>query len=212
MQPTPPMDSAPTQPTTEPNFNWSQPQADQSTFTPPSGQPAMSPYPAQPEPTMTPPEPAQVQVDTPAMQGEPAPTDLSHLVSPTSEAPSYTPPISQPETLVAPTSGATDVPNIPTDDHHSEGIPKWVIGVAVGLLLAVAGASAYFILGIGKTPTETSVPATTQQQTLTTPPVIQQETQPTPDTNPIVQTIPSPTPAVTGTKQASSAADLLRRR
>lgn len=133
---------------------------------------------------------------------EQAPTDLSHLVDETAGV--YTPPVTQPETLVVPTNGSTpDVPNIPNQGEG--GIPKWVIGVGAGLLLAVIGASTYFILGIGRGEEQTtSLPATTTQQ-LSAPPA----SAPTPTT----QSSPAGFGTFDETKtQATSAADLLRQR
>lgn len=146
---------------------------------------------------------------------EPAPSDLSHLVNaseeinPAGQEPAI--PLAQPETLVPGGVGTgTEIPNVPTEETH-KNFPKWIIGVGVGLLLAVAGASAYFILGIGKTPPPASIPATTTQENTIAPPVIQ----PT-----VVPTIAIPTaspsagvslPGGSGT-QATSAADLLRQR
>ncbi len=141
---------------------------------------------------------------------EPAPTDLSHLVDPNSQGvPVYTPPISQPETLVAPptSDNTSEVPNIPTEGSGG-GIPKWVIGLGLGLLLAVVGASAYFILGIGKTPQPQSTPATTTAppQQLTTPPVNTRTSPSATGSAGFEELGTSPTPA------ATSAADLLKQR
>lgn len=153
-------------------------------------------------------QPSQTEIPIyPGAQTEPAPSDLSHLVNPTEVSTQGAPTVAQPETLVSSPNGATDVPNIPTENGH--GIPKWVIGVGVGLLLAVVAASAYFILGIGKNaPAPESVPAT-QTETLA-PPV---KTTPIP-------TIATPTASPSagfgglpgGGGQATSAADLLRQR
>ncbi len=106
---------------------------------------------------------------------ESIPTDLSHLINNTGEpAPVYTPPIIQPETLVVPSNASenTVVPNVPSENEH-RAIPKWAIGIGIGLLLAVLGTSAYFILGIGQNQQEsTSLPAIEQQtQQLVPPPV-----------------------------------------
>ena len=178
-----------------------------------------------PTPTFTPPENQtpvayNPMLDTPPPlesappQPETAPTDLSQLVAQAPEIPpAFAPPVTQPETLVSPPSsvnGGIDVPNIPMESGG--GIPKWVIGLALGLVIVVAGTSAYFILGIGKNTPAQSLPATTEdQQTLTEPP----------------QQLPPQPPAATSsasfgqfggsagtgtTPAATSAADLLRQR
>lgn len=149
----------------------------------------------------------------PNIQSEPAPTDLSHLI-PTqngSEAPVYTPPVTQPETLVVPPDGnGTVTPNIPTEGKTT--IPKWMIGLAVGLLLIVSAASAYFILGIGQP--QTSKPATQVQQTPTAPPPAVITSAPpvatSSATGPGFGQFQNPTPTSTAT--GSSAADILRQR
>lgn len=145
------------------------------------------------------------------------PTDLSHLISPNPQQNQSIPPETQtnPETLVVPqASPMPEVSAMPTENR--KGIPKWLIGVGIGLLIVVGGASAYFILGWGQPPkTTTSVPATQTPKTQTVKP-------PPPVATPVVQ--PSPTPEATGsanfgqlgggsgTQQATSAADLLRQR
>ncbi len=129
-----------------------------------------------------------------------APTDFSHLIS---SNPPETPPPAE-ETLVAPLP-VPEIPTVPSENHKS--IPKWLIGLGVGLLIIVTGASAYFILGIGQpAKTTTSIPATqVSKPTVKTPPPI---------ATPITQ------PAATGSANfgqlqsntvATSAADLLRR-
>lgn len=174
-------------------FSWSNP----TPTTPPISEPAVT-IPSQPASPIGGPT-------------EPAPTDLSHLVSNSSEPSGiYVPPISQPETLVTPpNNGGTEIPNVPTE-NQGKGIPKWVIGVGVALLLVVVGASAYFILGVGKTtPQPESTPATeTNQQTLTPPPL---QVSPLPAATPTTGsdgfgTFPG------GTQQATSAADLLKKK
>lgn len=140
-----------------------------------------------------------------------APTDLSHLIEPNTGTPEQ-PTIVQPETLVVPTTDATpQIPDLPTE-HHG-GVPKWVIGLGVGLIIMVAGISAYFILGVGQqnTTETTSLPATQTPQTqLTTPPATVAPT-PQPTSNPessfgsLGGTPPTNPPA-------TSAADLIRLR
>lgn len=180
-------------------------------------------------PTPTNPEPApnQPEAVAPTPPPDPAPTDLSHLIPDSANSqpgqpalneatnPVYTPPITQPETLIVPSNGNEVGPNIPTENSHSK-IPKWVIGLGIGLLIAVSGASAYFILGVGQNVTTPSLPAEEQtEQQLSTPPTIA-------PTAPVItptSTLPGngsgfenldssgPTPP-----QASSAADILRDR
>lgn len=86
-----------------------------------------------------------------------APTDLSHLIT-NNNQPDENPNVQNAETLVVP---STPTPELPTNPVTSSGgIPKWLIGVGIGLLILVAGASAYFILGVGRPPeVTTSIPA-----------------------------------------------------
>ncbi|MDP3973485.1 MAG: hypothetical protein Q8P92_01505 [Candidatus Daviesbacteria bacterium] len=161
------------------------------------------------------PQPDQSEMGPNILSSESAPTDLSHLIGnnplplETSANPQAN--VTVPENLIVPPGSSTpDVPNIPSEEH--KGIPMWIIGVGIGLLLVVAGASAYFILGIGQTPSEestTSVPATTA---------------PRPTVAPTVAPTSTPRPEATGsgsfgelstsggTPQATSAADLIRQR
>jgi len=145
--------------------------------------------------------------------GESAPTDLSHLLGNNSSDNPAQPQPAAPETLVMPSSNpnaAPEVPNIPTENHKS--IPKWLIGVGIGLLIIVAGASAYFILGIGQSSKGTeSVPAQITKQTVKTPPPIPQPaSQPS---IPAAATGSANFGELDGTQQtaATSAGDLLRR-
>lgn len=88
------------------------------------------------------------------------PTDLSHLIDQSTNAnPNsiYTPATlsQQPETLIVPTGDPAVVENT-----SGGSVPKWLIGIGVVLLISVAAASAYFILGIGKNTSQTtSIPA-----------------------------------------------------
>lgn len=118
------------------------------------------------------------------------PTDLSHLISNNSpmelgSTPEGTPPTTSAETLVVPPATATpEVPNMTSEGR--KGVPKWLIGVGIGLLIMVAGASAYFILGVGQAPkATTSVPAEVTKPTVKTPP-------------PIATAVPQTNPAATG--------------
>lgn len=101
------------------------------------------------------------------------PTDLSHLVD-NSAMPvvGSGPVIAQPETVVVPS--APD-PNQAVANTSSKGFPKVLLIVAGLVLILVAGASAYFILGVGKPeenipggslPAQTTIP--TPEQTVPT--------------------------------------------
>jgi len=189
------------------------------TFTPPTSSPLDNPWGA---PVQTPPFDQNTQPSQPAwvpapnntpVQPEPAPTDLSHLISSSSQPDSgQSIPSPSPETLVVSSTSAPEVPTLPIEDRKS--IPKWLIGVGVSLLIIVTGTSAYFILGIGQPAKTTSVPAevTSTKQTVKTPPPI---------ATPIPQAAPA---AATGSanfgdlqgapaaspKQATRAGDLLK--
>lgn len=135
------------------------------TFTPPPPPPGME--------TSAPVEPPQNQ--PPVTETSEAPTDLSHLTeSPAAEQAStsdiYNPSVSAPETLVVPTDSSAPVAtSVTTAPSRKFPIIALIGGVLV--LLAVSGASAYFILGIGKpaaTPIPTSAPI--NQTPLTNPP------------------------------------------
>lgn len=169
-----------TTPTTSPLDNpWGVPtQAPAIDTTPPVATPAQAPS----QPSWMTNSALTEQSPTPT-QVENAPTDLSQLIAGSGAAPAepnaQTPAI--PETLVVSQSNAEapEVPTLPSDGH--KGIPKWLIGIGIGLLLIVAGASAYFILGIGQPPkATTSVPAVTEQTTVKPPaPIATQVPQPT---------------------------------
>ncbi len=114
--------------------------------------------------------------EQPPTQSDPAPTDLSHLISNNSlEIGGQTITPSVPETLVVPSEANSPVPNLPTSPKENhKGIPIWLIGIGIGLLLIVAGASAYFILGVGqqKQSPAASIPAEVVKTTVNTPPPI----------------------------------------
>lgn len=150
------------------------------------------------------------------------PTDLSHLISNNAQPENNQTPLPQSaETLVLPSPDTT--PEVPTVSAESAkgGIPKWLIGVGIGLLIIVAGASAYFILGIGQSnKTPTSIPAQVQKTTVKTAPPI-----PTPIPQSDTPSNPEAAPQATdstnfgqlqeggGTQQAAtSAADLIKQR
>ncbi len=142
---------------------------------------------------------------------ESVPTDLSHLISNTNSVPGQP----APETLIAPSVSTPEVPNLSTQNH--KGMPVWLIGIGIGLLLMVAGASAYFILGIGQpTKTTTSLPATvaTSTSSPTTAPVTQPTSQPAPIQSGSVATGSANFGELqgSGSQTATSAADLLRQR
>lgn len=95
------------------------------------------------------------------------PTDLSHLAADTSGNMSMPNPVFSNEALVIPPFSAETAP---TANTTSKGFPKWLLIIAGVILLLVIGASAYFILGVGKfgQPATVSVPA--EQPQLATPP------------------------------------------
>lgn len=172
-------------------------------------------------PSWLPNSPEPLPTTQPPSQIEPAPTDLSHLISNNSQSDSSQPPSQDPETLVVPPTTPETSATIPTENHKS--FPKWLIGVGLGLLLVVAGASAYFILGVGQTPkTADSVPATqeTTQQTIKNiapPPVATPASQPVASGSANFGELEgdqaAPAAANSGaTQQATSAAELLRQR
>lgn len=150
----------------------------------------------------------------PTPAGDAAPTDLSHLIGSNASTPtaslqtSATPAV----TASAPSGSPTPNPvvashNIPTNGG-SENFPKWLIILGVVILLGAIAASAYFILGVGKTTSTTSTPIDKQ---LTNPPV--PTTAPKQDPTPTLAATPSATPAATLTatpKATGSATSVLR--
>lgn len=166
-----------------------------TTFNPFSS-PTAGSTPPTPEPFPPSPEPAP---------SEAVPTDLSNLVNTTSEATNYIPQSQTPESLVVPppqTSGGDVNQAVPASG--GKGFPKIAIILGVIILLAVIGASAYFILGIGKPsePLPVSVPA--EQQSAPTPvtkaPVVPTATQSGTFSN--LPGNPTVTPATGGSKSA----------
>lgn len=159
----------------------------------------------QSEPVWSPPQTPSNEA-SPFNQPEQAPTDLSHLIS-SSDA--NTQAAMQSEAVVIPQMGVPEVPTMSTESKG--GIPKWIIGLGVGLLILVAGASAYFILGIGQQPKNTSLPATEA------PKVSQQGNAPasTPIPAPQAATESANFGELQGSQaapQASSAADIIKAR
>lgn len=150
--------------------------------------PAPQPFPPSPEPAPS----------------ETVPTDLSNLVNTTSEATSYMPQSQTPESLIVPppqTPGSDVNQAVPASG--GKGFPKIVIILGVIVLLAVIGASAYFILGVGKPqePLPTSVPAEQQAPTpVTKSPVTPAATQSGSFSN--LPGNPTVTPSAGGTKSA----------
>lgn len=163
-----------------------------------------------PLPTFSPQPPTDTSTQTPVVGSidtsqalpsssdntEPAPTDLSQLTANNSQPSGeiYTPPVSAPETLVVPSSQIPASPSIGTISATTSGgrhtLPLIAVIGALIVILGVAGASAYFILGIGK-------PA--NQQPSTSLPIVQQ----TPLTKPPTQA-PSPAVAVPPSTATSS--------
>lgn len=158
--------------------------------------------------------PADQNSSPPPTPTEAAPTDLSHLIS-SNQSESASSPAS--ETLFVPSnpSQAPEVPNLQTENHPP--IPKWLIGLGGLLLIVVIGASAYFILGIGRNTETTSLPATTTSETTPAKPATAVSTS-------AAQTSTEPESANSGNfgefqgsgsqgnQQATSAAELLRQR
>lgn len=177
--PTPPPSGAEPTPTfsppaANPTVGTSEPSSATSPLNNPWGTPSAPAQPSWMMDTQT--------ANTPPSPTETAPTDLSHLISGNQQEPAAAMPTT--ENLVIPTAGVTpEVPNLSMETHT--GIPKWLVGLGLGLLIMVLGASAYFILGIGQPSKETtSLPATT-----------------TPQTN----QVKPPLPIATGSAQSSSA-------
>ena len=181
----------------------------------PTTEPSWIPNPPAPDLSQPVVEPTPQNQQPPFMQPEQAPTDLSHLISNNSAAETNGQSAQSPETLVVPSGNPDATTNIPVESHKS--IPKWLIGVGIGLLLVVMGASAYFILGIGQAPKTQSVPAVQETTSTTIKPATPIATPPaaSPQTasgSANFGQLGGSAPAATTPPQASSAADLLRQR
>ncbi|KKR80968.1 MAG: hypothetical protein UU73_C0001G0226 [Candidatus Daviesbacteria bacterium GW2011_GWA1_41_61] len=157
---------------------------------------------------------------SPIGSNEAAPTDLSHLVGTTGsgeEAPLEVPisAVTTASSMVIPTS--SEEKQVITSG--SMGFPKWIILVGVLVLLAVGGASAYFILGIGKplsqAPSEVPIEESGGTSGIfvpvegNTPEAVSN-----PDPNLVNMEVVSPTitATVTTTATSSSALELLKKR
>lgn len=162
--------------------------------------------------------PAQSSAQPNPAPNELAPTDLSHLLGNNSSENPQSSAGGGSETLVMPssnTNAAPEVPNIPLEGH--KGIPKWLIGVGIGLLIVVASTSAYFILGIGQSSKNPeSVPAQVSKTNVKTPPPIA-----TPIPQPPSESTASDSAnfgqlqeggATSTSQSATSAADILKQR
>ncbi|OGE63101.1 hypothetical protein A2964_03285 [Candidatus Daviesbacteria bacterium RIFCSPLOWO2_01_FULL_40_27] len=209
---------------TEPTGQTSEAGGSQPALSPldnPWGAPVQTPPIEQPQPatqpswTNIPTNPAEDQATNvpPATPSEATPTDLSHLIS-NNQPEQTTPPASETMDVPSVATPTPEVPTLPTENH--KGIPKWLIGLGIGLLVLVGGASAYFILGIGQPNKTTSLPATTVPETT-------EVKTPLPITTPVAQPSPEQSAATgsanfgelggsSGNQGATSAAELLRQR
>lgn len=149
---------------------------------------------------------------------EPAPTDLSHLTGNDQPPPPevYTPPVTSPENLVVPTTNSVPE-SIDTGNNHRGISKKLLIGGAMVILLT-ATASAYFILGIGRTTTPSPSPVSTQPA-LTNPPPPRSVSQPAVTPTPVATgpatfgNLNNPTgPQATSSASPTSALERLRSR
>lgn len=166
--------------------------------------------PFQPPPISTPSTPPPwTPPQTPIETSDSPPTDLSHLVGNNPQPEPAPANLNQAETLVVPPAVVPESAAEPLE-NGKRGIPKWLIGVGVGLLLAVLGTSAYFIMRIGQTPKTTSLPAVDTSQTTQIKP-------PAPIATPVSQQSAPATGSASfgeiqggGQQQATRAGDLLR--
>lgn len=151
--------------------------------------------------------PVENPTQAPPTPAEAAPTDLSHLIG-NNHNTMETPNQPNPETLIIPPT-SQDVSVLPIENH--KGIPGWLIGLGIGLIIIVGAASAYFILGVGqpaKTTTSLPVTVTTNEATPTAAPAaIQATAQPTASGSASFEQLQGGT-----TSTATTAADLLRQR
>lgn len=205
------------------------------TFTPPSSEGGVLGG----EPVVMPPAvPGEVNNNpsTPEspMPTEPVPTDLSHLVETGGAAPIIGTAIPQPESLVVPPAAPGQAPNPEASQvvvgSKGPGLPKWLFLVGGVIILLVAAASAYFILGVGGNKTALPFGLFSQPQKppvvesrVTTPPrnlVPESNNSPSALTPTSLGTLPgtspsavTPTPLVTqAATSSSSALQLLRLR
>lgn len=234
---TPPSPSVPTQPLptwlpTQPASLMDQPGSnDQALVSQPSAGEGNLPPVGPPVPTFVPPSSTQPLPESglgnPAVSSpvpssgvpvESAPTDLSQLLemsnqTQTAESTTAAPPAnnSKPEVVVGPG-------NDKGEGKPPGRFPKWMLAVGGVVILAVASASAYFILGIERgTTQQTSLPA--QQPPLVSPPKTVVQPQPPPAAQPATTPSGSPAPATFGQLSGSSpaasptsAGDLLRQK
>lgn len=138
----------------------------------PSAPTTLSSFPTSGTGSTPPPVPKPISPSPGPVSSEAVPTDLSNLVNTTaSEATSYMPLPQAPESIVVPPppQATGDEVNQAVSASGGKGFPKIVFIIGGIILLVVIGASAYFILGIGKAsePLPVSVPA--EQQLVPTP-------------------------------------------
>ncbi len=202
----PPAPTPPAPPPPPPPPNTSTSPLDNPWGAPPQPPPISNP--STPPPWTLPASPSLGGPQTPVQTSDSPPTDLSHLVG-NNPQPEPTPTnLNQAETLVVPSTITPETSTEPPE-HSKKGLPKWLIGVGAGLLLAVLGTSVYFILGIGQTPKTTSLPAVDTSQTTQIKP-------PAPIATPVSQQGTSATDSASfgdlqgGGQQATRAGDLLR--
>lgn len=178
------------------------------TYVPPAAPAPEPPAPVPVEPTPVGPNPI-----TEASLPQSAPMDLSQLISNAQQQVQTEAPLDTTSPIISPSPSTETVVNATpvtteTTTTPSKGLPKWLIGVAAGLLVLVIGASAYFILGIGQSNTQTSLPAT-QNTRLSTPAPL---SSPRSVIVPPVSVPASPSAQSFERLPATSAADLLRQR